>query len=134
MTWKEFEDLAREKMSQHFGVKLARCQKGQFCNEFDMLSADGTVLGDAKYLTLVRGIQMPPAKFMKIAGHVWMLQGSTAQRRFLVFGNQRDVPREWLQRYGRLVQNVEFYFLAADGKLESLNVEMTPGPLADTSH
>jgi hypothetical protein len=120
MTWKEFEDFAREKMSQHFGTKLLKCEKGQFCKQFDMVSADATVLGDAKFLTLVHGIRIPPAKFMEIAGHVWMLQVSPAQRRFLVFGNQRDVPREWLQRYCRLVRDVEFYFLAADGELERL--------------
>ena len=40
-----------------------------------MMSADATVLGDAKFLTLVRGVQIPPAKFMEIAGHVWMVQG-----------------------------------------------------------
>jgi hypothetical protein len=59
--WKEFEDLARGKMSQHFGTTLRKCEKGQFCKQFDMVSDDGTIVGDAKFLTLVRGEKIPPA-------------------------------------------------------------------------
>lgn len=34
---------------------------------------------------------------MEIAGHVWLLERTTAQRRFLVFGNQRRVSEWWLE-------------------------------------
>jgi site-specific recombinase len=68
----------------------------------------------------VGGQRLPPAKFMEIAGHVWLLERTRARRRFLVFGNQRRVSEWWLEKYGSLVTNVEFYFLADDGTLEQL--------------
>lgn len=78
------------------------------------------IVGDAKYLTLVGSVKLPPAKFMEIAGHVWLLEKVPAKRRFLVFGNQRRVADWWLEKYGRLDTPVEFYFLADDGKLDRL--------------
>jgi len=39
---------------------------------------------------------------------------------FLVFGNDRQVPSLWLERYGHLVGNVAFYFLTDEGELELL--------------
>ena len=62
-----------------------------------MVSEDYTVVGDAKFLTLVRNKKLPPAKFMEIAGHVWLLERLPAKQRFLVFGNQRQVPERWLK-------------------------------------
>jgi hypothetical protein len=38
----------------------------------------------------------------------------------LVFDNGPRVPQLWLDRYGRLVQNVAFFFLHPDGSLETL--------------
>ena len=58
---------------------------------------------------------------MEIAGHVWLLGRVAAGRRFLVFGNQREVPEAWLRKYGVLVEGVEFYFLSDDGTLDRLN-------------
>jgi hypothetical protein len=120
MEWKEFETFARDRMSKHLGVALIERQLPGVPKKFDMVSADGTVVGDAKCLTLVGGQRLPPAKFMEIAGHVWLLERTTARRRFLVFGNQRRVSEWWLEKYGGLVSGVEFYFLADDGTLEQL--------------
>jgi hypothetical protein len=33
------------------------------------------------------------------------------ERKFLVFGNDIRVPKEWLKRYGELVKGVEFFFI-----------------------
>ena len=87
---------------------------------FDLVSTDGTIVGDAKFLTLVRGLKLPPAKFMEIAAHVWLLERRVAIRRFLVFGIQRRVAEWWLEKYGSFVESVEFYFLSASGELERL--------------
>jgi hypothetical protein len=57
--------------------------------KFAMISEDGSVVGNARCLTLGHGQRLPPAKFMEIAGHVWLLERTAARRRFLVFGNQR---------------------------------------------
>ena len=113
-----FEDMARSVMSLHFGVPLTPGQVPGVPKEFDMVSPDGRIVGDAKYFTLVRGEHIPPAKFSVIAEHVWLLEKTDAEVLFLVFGNDRRVPSMWLERYGHLASNVTFYFLGDDGTLE----------------
>ena len=115
-----FEDLARSVMSAHFDVPLVSGQVPGVPKEFDMVSPDGSIVGDAKYFTLVQGQRLPPAKFSIIAEHVWLLEKTDAPVTFLVFGNDRQVPELWLQRYGNLVSSVAFYFLTDDGALEAL--------------
>ena len=112
-----FEDLARSLMSAHFGVPLVSGQVPSVPKEFDMVSPDGDIVGDAKYYTLVRGQRLPPAKFSVIAEHVWLLEKTNAPVTFLIFGNDRQVPWLWLERYGDLVSNVAFYFLTDHGDL-----------------
>lgn len=77
--------------------------------------------GDAKFLTLVHGKRLPPDKFMEISGHVWLLEKVDAKRRFIVFGNQRRVPEWWLEKYGTLLHNIEFFSIDTNGKVERLN-------------
>jgi hypothetical protein len=116
----EFERLATEVMSRCFGLTLGHARLPGVPKDFDLVSADGSTIGDAKYFTLVAGERLPPAKFSVIAEHVWLLEKTPAKRKFLVFGNQRDVPVQWLKRYGHMVQGIEFYFLSDDGELERL--------------
>jgi len=115
-----FEDLARVVMGRHFGTTLASGQAPGVPKLWDMVSPDGDIVGDAKYFTLVRGQRLPPAKFSIIAEHVWLLEKTGAPTTFLVFGNDRQVPEIWLQRYGRLVSGVAFFFLDDDGRLAAL--------------
>lgn len=120
MNWREFEEMARRIMSKYFGVRLAEKKPKGFPKKFDMVSPDGDIIGDAKFLTLVHRKKFPPAKMMEISGHVWLLEKVDAKIRFLVFGNQHRVPEMWLEKYGILVQNVEFYFINARGDVEKL--------------
>jgi hypothetical protein len=115
-----FEELARSVMSRHFDVPLTSGTVPGVPKEWDMVSPDGHIVGDAKYFTLVHGQRLPPAKFSIIAEHVWLLEKTGAPTTFLVFGHDRQVPALWLQRYGSLVSGVSFYFLADDGSLEVL--------------
>ena len=115
-----FEEVARSVMSVHFGVPLTPGKVPGVPKEFDMVSPDGNIVGDAKYYTLVRGKRLPPAKFSIIAEHVWLLEKTGAPTTFLVFGNERDVPMLWLERYGSLVSGVAFYFLTDNGGLEQI--------------
>jgi hypothetical protein len=117
---RSFERRARQSMGRHFKVELAEIPMPGIPKRFDMVSPDGKVVGDAKYLTLVRGQAIPPAKFSMISEYVWLLEHVPAGRKFLVFGNQRKVPEEWLKRYGKLVTDVEFYFLNESGRLDRL--------------
>ena len=89
---------------------------------WDLVSEDGSIVGDAKYYDLVRGVADPPAKFSVIAEHVWLLEKTGAQRKFLVFGNDRRVPEEWLRRYGHLASAVEFFFIDHTGIAARLDV------------
>lgn len=116
-----FEHLAEQVMSRHFGAPLRKGTLAGVPKIFDLVSKDGRIVGDAKYYTLVGGERLPPAKFSVIAEHVWLLEKTQSARRFLVFGHQREVPVQWLKKYGHMVTNVEFYFLTDEGKLEKLN-------------
>ncbi|MEE9340970.1 MAG: hypothetical protein V3V21_04835 [Thermoplasmata archaeon] len=121
MNSRSFEQFSGEVMSQYFNMDLRPGQLSGCPKLFDFVSSDRKIAGDAKYLTMVRGKSLPPAKFSVIAEHVWLLEKTEVDRRFLVFGNDRRVPEEWLKRYGGLVDNVEFYFLDESGSLEKLN-------------
>lgn len=94
MEWREFQIFAQKVLSKHFGVSLDERGVRRFPKKFDLVSEDATFVGDAKFLTLVRRYKLAPAKFMEIAGHVWLLEKIPAKKRFLVFGNQRRVS-EW---------------------------------------
>jgi hypothetical protein len=115
-----FEELARSVMSAHFGVPLTPGTIPGVPKKFDVVSPDKDIVGDAKYFTLLRGQRLPPAKFSIIAEHVWLLEKTTALTKFLIFGNDRQVPLLWLGRYGHLVSGVSFFFLTDDGELEQL--------------
>ena len=121
MTPLAFEQLCREVMSNKYGTLLRSATVDGVRKQFDLVSADESIVGDAKYYTAVKGTGLPPAKFATIAEYVWLLEKTSATRRFLVFGNDRRVPEWWLERYGGLLQGVDFYYLSDDGKLELLS-------------
>lgn len=114
---KDFELHAKQILSARWGVSLdAREVRLTDAPEpkvkFDLVSADGTIVGDAK---LLKNIPVPAAKWSVIAEYVWLLQhATTAKRRFMVFGQDREVPERWLVRYRPLTEGVEFYFLNGD--------------------
>jgi hypothetical protein len=115
-----FEELARLVMSRHYGVSLNPQIVPPTLKKFDMVSTDLTIVGDAKFYKMVRGKNLPPAKFSAIAEYVWLLEKIKANRRFLVFGHDRRVPEEWLKRHGHLVKDVAFFFLDDSGVLHKL--------------
>ncbi len=115
-----FEDLARVVMGRRLGAPLARGTVPGVRKEWDMVSSDQSIVGDAKYFTLVRGQRLPPAKFSVIAEHVWLLEKTGAPVTFLVFGHDRQVPALWLERFGSLLSGIRFYFLSDDGALEEM--------------
>jgi len=115
-----FEEMARVKLEDLFRSPLAPGRLADVPKRFDFVSPDGRIVGDAKYYTLVGGVGLPPAKFSIIAEHVWLLEKTGAPVLFLVFGRDRNVPVQWLKRYGHLTTQVVFYFLADTGELEKL--------------
>jgi len=117
---REFEEFARRIMSKYFGVRFEKRRKPGWPKEFDLVSPDYRIAGDAKYYTMIKGKGLPPAKFATISEHVWMLENIDAEVKFLVFGNDKRVPLEWLKRYGKMVKTVKFYFINNKGQIEEL--------------
>ena len=117
----QFEDLARQVFSRRFGVPLRPGQVAGVPKLFDLVSPDGDTIGDAKYYTLVNGQHLPPAKFSIIAEHVWLLEKTQARHKFMVFGNDIEVPTRWLARYGHLRGEVALYFLTDEGAIEEID-------------
>ena len=115
-----FEALARRILSERYAVELVPGSVRSVHKQFDFVSSDGQIVGDAKYYTRVRGTALQPTKFATIAEHVWLLEKTGASTAFLVFGNDREIPVLWLERHGNLATSVVFYFLADDGQLEVL--------------
>ncbi len=116
----EFEELGRKAMEKYFGTEFQSREAGGVPKVFDYVSGDGRVVGDAKYFSMERGIGVPPAKFSTISEYVWLLGHVEAETRFLLFGNDRRVPEQWLERYGGLVLGIDFYFLDSKGRLTPL--------------
>lgn len=116
-----FEQMARDVFSNYFATDLRTGSLPGIPKRWDLLSRDGQIVGDAKYFTLVGGKSLPPAKFSIIAEYVWLLEKTNARSKLLVFGNQIEVPQQWLQKYGSLVKTVKFYFLDNDGLISELN-------------
>jgi hypothetical protein len=121
MTPREFEQIAKGAMERHYGCRFHVGRKGEHAKRFDYVSEDGSVLGDAKYYTLVHRRSLPPAEYATIVEHVWLLEKMPlpVARCFLVFGNQIEVPTMWLDRYGHLA-TIDFLFVADDGSMRVL--------------
>ncbi|HTW07310.1 MAG TPA: hypothetical protein VME46_07360, partial [Acidimicrobiales bacterium] len=110
-----FEHLARRRLSAEWGVELSSkvlpLQAG-VTHSFDLVSPDGRIVGDAKWY---KDLRTPAAKWSVIAEYVWLLQHlEQADRRFLVFGQDREVPERWLARYQPLLAGVELWYLGKD--------------------
>jgi len=118
----DFEKLMKMVMSKYYKKQLFTGEIVGIPKLFDMVSEDKSIVGDAKYLSMVRGQYIPPAKFSVIAEHVWLLEKTNSVKRFLVFGNDRRVPVEWLKRYSNLVNDVKFFFYDINkSEIEKLN-------------
>lgn len=122
LTPRTFAKLAQEMMSAHFGIPLAPGEVPDLSRQFDLVSSDLDIVGDAKYVTSTRGKSSLPAKLSNVSEHVWLLEKTGAPVTFLVFGNDRRVPELWLERYGALAPNVAFYFLTDSGELKRLPI------------
>jgi hypothetical protein len=108
------------RLAVHYSIALAASSVPGIPKHSDFVSPDMHVVGDAKYFAPVGGVGLPPPKFSIIAEHVWLLEKTGAPTTFLVFGNNRQVPVRWLERYGELASTVTFYFLSDAGDLERL--------------
>ena len=117
---RRFELEAREVLSKHFQMKL-RPKVVQPVNRlFDFVSIDKKIVGDSKYFSM-SGKRIQSTRLSAISENVWFLEKINSERKFLVFGNNRTVPEVWLARHGNLIQNVEFYYLDEQNRLEQIH-------------
>lgn len=119
--WAEFQGNATVKMSAYFGTPLKKVRIRGFPKEFDMVSTDCEIVGDAKWRVLPPNGQQEKVLCEEITAYVWLLEKIAASRKFMIFGNDRRVPESWLGKYGRLPTAVEFYFWDEKGPVERLS-------------
>lgn len=114
----KFEEKVRQFFIKEFNVGFAS-QKVNIKGvekSFDLVSNNGVYIGDVKYY---KNIKTPAAKWSTIAEYVWLLEKTEAEHKFIVFGQDKEVPMRWLSRFGSLT-NIQFYFFC-ENKLEKLN-------------
>jgi len=113
--WQAFERYARRYFSDLWGVDLqprSVAVGGSVKWKFDLVSADGQYVGDAKWL---KNIPVPAAKWQAIAEYIWLLQKVPAAKVFFVFGRDVEVATRYLKRVGPLTAPLEFYYLDGAG-------------------
>ena len=116
-----FSDHARRVLSGRWGTSLRRglaALPGGDGHPFELVSGNGRIVGDVIWPTS-RGRSFEAksaaiAEAVLIVGHV-----TNADRRFLVFGEERDAVSRWVTRYRLLLDGVELWFLEGD-RLERL--------------
>jgi hypothetical protein len=111
----EFEDEMREVLPREANFvfppnMVSRIVDiGGIPKSFDFVSSDGEYIGDAKYYSMRANGGIPHGKLATITEYVWLLEKTTAEYKFIVFGLDIRVPNYWLNRYGKLTK-VAFYF------------------------
>jgi hypothetical protein len=112
--WREFEVYARHYFSELWNTELLErsVDVGGVSWRFDLVSDDGAIVGDAKYL---KNIAVPAAKWQGISECIWLLQHAQADRVFMVFGRDVEVASRYLKRMRPLTGPVEFFFLDGEG-------------------
>lgn len=121
LTPQDFTALAQTALSAYFGVTLQPGVVAGVPHCFDLVAPAGDIVGDSLYYPQATQSHWPSAKFAVISERVWLLTQTAARTRFLVFGNDRDIPAVWLRRYGALASEVTCYFLSAAGELDCLS-------------
>ena len=116
-----FPAHARRVLSARWGTGLQRRHAvlpGGVAHPFELVSGNGRIVGDVVWLADRGGPAGTGSAVISeavlIVGHV-----TNADRRFLVFDEERDALSRWLARYRLLLDGVEMWFLDGD-RLERL--------------
>jgi hypothetical protein len=116
----KFEKRVRKFFTEKFGKfeskKNSKIKIKGVKKNFDLVSVDRNYIGDAKFY---KNIKTPAAKWSTIAEYVWLLEKTRARHKFIVFGQDKEVPIRWLKRFGSLTK-INFYFFG-NNKLKKLN-------------
>lgn len=115
-----FASLAQRIFGARSGTTLSSGVVPGARQRFDFVSPDGRIDGDTYVAPPLGGGVPASVMFSPIAERVLPLEKTGAPTTFLVFGNDRQVPNLWLERYGSFLSNVTFYFLTDGGQVEEL--------------
>ncbi|MGH9794256.1 MAG: hypothetical protein ACRD5G_05750 [Candidatus Acidiferrales bacterium] len=112
---KDFAERAREVMNEFFGRPL-KPQKIGGTKIWDYVSPDGMVVGDARWFS-----GAVPAARAFISEAVWLLEKVGAVQKFVVFGGEAEVPRQWLELWATLCpEDIALFYLDNKGELHEL--------------
>jgi hypothetical protein len=112
---KDFSERAREVMNEFYGRAL-RPRKIGGTKIWDYVSPDGMVVGDARWF----GQSVPAARAF-ISEAVWLLEKVGAVQKFVVFGGESEVPRQWLELWATLCpEDIALFYLDSKGELHEL--------------
>ncbi len=112
---KDFAERAREVMNEFFGRPL-KPQKIGGTKIWDYVSPDGMVVGDARWFS-----GAVPAARAFISEAVWLLEKVGAVQKFVVFGGEAEVPRQWLELWATLCpEDTALFYLDNKGELHEL--------------
>lgn len=112
---KDFSERAREVMNEFYGRALKPAKIGG-TKIWDYVSPDGMVVGDARWF----GQSVPAARAF-ISEAVWLLEKVGAVQKFIVFGGEADVPRQWLELWATLCpEDIALFYLDNKGELHEL--------------
>ncbi|WP_321504310.1 hypothetical protein [uncultured Methanoregula sp.] len=117
---KTFEFVVRKRMSVFFGTSFEEKQVVNVPKKFDMVSSDGKIVGEAKRYTRTKNNSGITST---IAEYVWLLEKTPGEKKFIVFGGEREIPEKWLKKHRHLLDgNLSFYFYDMETDvLEELN-------------
>src|SRR5262247_3251232 len=82
--WAEFEEKATVKMSEYFGTRLKKVRIDGFPKRFDMVSTGCEIVSDAKWKTLPPKGPQTKVLWEEITTYVWLLEKTTASRKFMI--------------------------------------------------
>ncbi|GEM_PF-5627357 len=112
---KDFAERAREVMNEFYGRPLKPRKIGG-TKIWDYVSPDGMVVGDARWF----GNSVPAARAF-ISEAIWLLEKVGAVQKFVVFGGEAEVPRQWLELWATLCpEDVALFYLDGKGELHEL--------------
>lgn len=112
---KDFSERAREVMNEFYGRGLKPRKIGG-TKIWDYVSPDGMVVGDARWF----GQSVPAARAF-ISEAIWLLEKVGAVQKFVVFGGESEVPRQWLELWATLCpEDVALFYLDSKGELHEL--------------
>ncbi len=112
---KDFAERAREVMNEFYGRTLKPVKIGG-TKIWDFVSPDGMVVGDARWFA-----GPVPAARAFISEAVWLLEKVGAVQKFIVFGGEADVARQWLELWATLCpEDIALFYLDNKGELHEL--------------